>query len=184
MEVTTNRPPLDKTNMYGSFVGKTAFYKDQLYFEVKNQEKDIPSSEKVISIGLCELNFSAVDFLGEKASVGYHNTGIIQFEGESEESKKDEYAYGPSTVIGCGVEATKGKSLQFTEDGKLISQQKLLVYFTKNGKRIYEKELTLRWDGLFPSVCMVKNYSVRLLNFYPETKAIRQQLQLEKEERE
>ncbi|XP_060065175.1 uncharacterized protein LOC132545509 [Ylistrum balloti] len=177
------RPPLDKTPMYAYYVGKTAFHKDLLYFEVKIQEKEVKSSDNLISIGLCDSYFSAINFLGVKSSVGYHNTGVIQFEGKSYDSKKDEFSYGASNVIGCGVEPIKGKSLQFTEDGKLTSQQKLIVYFTKNGKRVHENELALRWDGLYPGVCMVKEHSVKLLNFYPETKVLRKRLEKEEEER-
>ncbi|XP_033743245.1 uncharacterized protein LOC117329409 isoform X2 [Pecten maximus] len=181
----TARPPMDKTNMYGYYVAKTAFHKDLLYFEVKIQDKELSSKDEkaMISIGICDSYQAAIDFLGENASVGYHNTGAIQVEGEIDNSKKTELTYGPSSIIGCGVDAIKGKSLQFKEDGKLASQQKLLVYFTKNGKRVCEKELVLRWDGLFPALCMVVDHSAKVMNFYPETKALRLRLEKEEEER-
>lgn len=45
-------------------------------------------------------------------------------------TKKDSRAYSVGDVVGCGVEG------DFDDDGFLVPEQEITVYFTRNGDRV------------------------------------------------
>lgn len=158
-------------NTFGIFVAKTQFNTSLTYFEM-----EVIACPSRVTIGVAHYDKPPGFYLGmNQCEIGLHNTSELSQIALG--TKKDSRAYSVGDVVGCGVEG------DYDDDGFLVPEQEITVYFTRNGDRIETTKLKYVSDGLYPSIMVEKpGCKVRVLNYYSETKADREAVLLAKEE--
>ncbi|KAL5012139.1 hypothetical protein ScPMuIL_010690 [Solemya velum] len=165
----------DSRNLYGLFVAKTPLNKKLLYFEMQILSCEKDAAKRHIAIGLCHPHSGGNNhFLGwTEGTIAYHaDNGKLYC--SAGQGIGNIAPYGEGDTVGCGVESlNSADELKFDQNGHLSSQQVVKVYFTRNGERVHSQEFDFCFNGLFPACAMDSdNDKVKLLNFYPETKSL------------
>nr|XP_022323918.1 uncharacterized protein LOC111124909 isoform X4 [Crassostrea virginica] len=146
-------------NTFGIFVAKTQFNSSLTYFEM-----EVIACPSRVTIGVAHYDKPPGFYLGmNQCEVGLHNTSELSQVALGTKKQEREYAVGD--IVGCGVEGA------YDDDGYLVQEQDIEVYFTRNGERIETTTLKYVSDGLYPSIMVEKpGCHVRVLNYYSETK--------------
>ncbi|XP_062577173.1 uncharacterized protein LOC134239045 [Saccostrea cucullata] len=151
-------------NTFGIFVAKTQFNTSLTYFEM-----EVLACPSRVTIGVAHYDKPPGFYLGmNQCEVGLHNTSELSQVALG--TKMTSRAYNVGDVVGCGVEG------DFDDEGYLVQEQEVTVYFTRNGERIETTKIFYCSDGMYPSIMVEKaGCKVKVLKYYSETRAHREE---------
>ncbi|KAL4230338.1 hypothetical protein ACF0H5_010721 [Mactra antiquata] len=178
----TYRNPFSISSVYGWFMAKTPVNKDLLEFSVEVLEL---SNQKLFGIGLTEPNFDSKNtFIGWKQDTfGYHADNGKYYQNDGTGSDKGVKIGEPCILAGdivtVKVVPCQGNTLLFDKEGILETRQTILVQFYKNQVLVYEIPHSPIGETVHFAFS-TKDSKVKVQNFYPETSAIRREVELSK----
>ncbi|PVD34730.1 hypothetical protein C0Q70_06007 [Pomacea canaliculata] len=170
----------DQRDFYGLFVSKTPISQHLPFFEIEVLKCN---DRQHIGIGLCHAYYPSNEMIGWKqGSVGYHaDNGKLYHNtstGYASTITREDTSYKAGDIIRCEVDFMKAR---VKPDGTLYPQQKISVWFYKNGVKTHECDFEYLTEGLYPAINLhFEGDQVKLHNYYPGPES--QFSQLDKEE--
>ncbi|XP_070196653.1 uncharacterized protein [Littorina saxatilis] len=157
----------DRREFFGLYMSKTPFSSSLTYFEMEIVKVSV---KKHIGIGLCHPHYPINQMMGwRQGSVGYHADNGKLYDNSStgiapNKNTEEDTTFKEGDVVGCGIVM---QNVKLQPDGSFQPQQKLTVYFTKNGIRTHERPFEYRSEGIYPGVNLhYEGDQVKLRNYY------------------
>ncbi|CAG2234887.1 LRRK2 [Mytilus edulis] len=194
-KIVTPIPKKKKDIFYGCYMGKFPMNSQRLSFEVEITE-ELNDELDAVAVGFCHSEIPqiigsakqykdpATHFEVSGGCVMFSSGGNVFAESVVQSSFREEGKYKKGDKIKCEVEkVSSAEKLLFEEDGSISPQQDVNIKFFVNDTLTHQYTMTMRSDGLFPTVFtngnISKEVTLRVLNFYAETEENRKKANLE-----
>ncbi|CAC5381877.1 LRRK2 [Mytilus coruscus] len=198
-KLVTPIPKKKKDIFYGCYMGKFPMNSQRLSFEVEIAE-ELNDQLDAVAVGFCHSEIPQIigtaaqykdpptHFEVSGGCVMFSSGGNVFAESVVQSSFREEGKYKKGDKIKCEVEkVSSAKKLLFEEDGSISPQQDVNIKFFVNDKLTHQYTMTMRSDGLFPTVFtngnISKEVTLRVLNFYAETEENRKKANLKQNDK-
>eukprot|EP00105_Crassostrea_gigas_P044576 XP_019928724.1 PREDICTED: uncharacterized protein LOC105342841 [Crassostrea gigas] len=146
----------DMKHSYAFLMSRTPINAQMTYFEMEVSVYGVDNPD--MGIGLTHGFVDSSDYIGcSRYEVFYCSKNSARVGAVCSQERlitSEDLKFVEGDVLGCGV---KGK---FREDGELIEESEVEVYFTRNGEEVYRHKMKHYADGLFPFVAHSSHLSV------------------------